>query len=507
MDRFFIREFKVVNNRATPEKDTDAVLALSKSLEFNQIDKINKKDVVNFSVPNQSLIIPQKEYNCKMFTNNKKNNTQNKKSSFKERKKKGYYCESMNDSTYENFQILEHNINVEINRDKLDFSSNLENYNNCIYYKKNSNNSNKNIKFNAITPNIDNEKKYEKLENSNEIDAYFPKFEENDNLFHENFIKIKNDSTKCNEIEHNYLYSQMIHNSKDNNMDITIKNDILTKNIERIKEIVNMEMSSISRTIIHDRVPEKIVCYLCQNFIEDPYMNSLVCKKAKVMYRIHEKCNKCSICKNYVSGSSFIHEGNLYCKEDYMKYHLKDCNICGEKITPIVMYCDINNKKFACHEKCLNCSYCGNYLKEGSGVTLFKDKIYCLPCRDYIEYDNCLNCETLQDDIYEDINFYSIKNAKRPRTVLTLQQRNLFIDTFKMNSKPSRKTRESLANSTGLKPRVVQVWFQIKKTDKSYSDVEEKEDQQIITKTAKKSTECNSENNTIITHQKSTFLF
>ncbi|KAG8132946.1 hypothetical protein E2320_010760, partial [Naja naja] len=52
------------------------------------------------------------------------------------------------------------------------------------------------------------------------------------------------------------------------------------------------------------------------------------------------------------------------------------------------------------------------------------------------------------------------KRPKRPRTILTTQQRRAFKASFEVSSKPCRKVRETLAAETGLSVRVVQVWFQ-----------------------------------------------
>ena len=50
---------------------------------------------------------------------------------------------------------------------------------------------------------------------------------------------------------------------------------------------------------------------------------------------------------------------------------------------------------------------------------------------------------------------------KRPRTILTTEQRKKFKAYFDSGGeKPSRKVREKLAAETGLTARVVQVWFQ-----------------------------------------------
>ena len=54
-----------------------------------------------------------------------------------------------------------------------------------------------------------------------------------------------------------------------------------------------------------------------------------------------------------------------------------------------------------------------------------------------------------------------LNKQKRPRTILTTEQRKKFKVYFDSGGeKPSRKVREKLAAETGLTARVVQVWFQ-----------------------------------------------
>lgn len=49
------------------------------------------------------------------------------------------------------------------------------------------------------------------------------------------------------------------------------------------------------------------------------------------------------------------------------------------------------------------------------------------------------------------------RGPKRPRTILTTQQRRAFKASFEISPKPSRKVRELLAKDTGLSVRIVQV--------------------------------------------------
>ncbi|KAF6033464.1 hypothetical protein EB796_008227 [Bugula neritina] len=52
------------------------------------------------------------------------------------------------------------------------------------------------------------------------------------------------------------------------------------------------------------------------------------------------------------------------------------------------------------------------------------------------------------------------KSDKRPRTVLTSNQRKRLKAAFDVDPKPSKKARHIMAVETGLTNRVVQVWFQ-----------------------------------------------
>ncbi|CAJ0952504.1 unnamed protein product [Ranitomeya imitator] len=75
------------------------------------------------------------------------------------------------------------------------------------------------------------------------------------------------------------------------------------------------------------------------------------------------------------------------------------------------------------------------------------------------------------------------KRPKRPRTILTTQQRRAFKASFEVSSKPCRKVRETLAAETGLSVRVVQVWFQnqrakMKKLARRQQQQQQQQDQQ-----------------------------
>lgn len=54
-------------------------------------------------------------------------------------------------------------------------------------------------------------------------------------------------------------------------------------------------------------------------------------------------------------------------------------------------------------------------------------------------------------------------NLKRPRTSITQQQLKMLNSVYRIKPRPSRITREMIANKIGLDLRVVQVWFQNKR--------------------------------------------
>uniref|UniRef100_A0A8D8LRI3 LIM/homeobox protein LMX-1.2 n=1 Tax=Cacopsylla melanoneura TaxID=428564 RepID=A0A8D8LRI3_9HEMI len=53
------------------------------------------------------------------------------------------------------------------------------------------------------------------------------------------------------------------------------------------------------------------------------------------------------------------------------------------------------------------------------------------------------------------------RGPKRPRTILTTQQRRAFKASFEISPKPCRKVREGLARDTGLSVRIVQVLMEV----------------------------------------------
>ncbi|NXX46568.1 LMX1A factor, partial [Tricholaema leucomelas] len=124
------------------------------------------------------------------------------------------------------------------------------------------------------------------------------------------------------------------------------------------------------------------------------------------------------------------------------------------------------------HERCFCCCCCERRLRRGDEFVLKEGQLLCRS--DYEKEREMLSAvspapsESVKSEdedgghpqgrAGEDSK--EQKRSKRPRTILTTQQRRAFKASFEVSSKPCRKVRETLAAETGLTVRVVQVWFQ-----------------------------------------------
>ncbi|KAE8619748.1 hypothetical protein XENTR_v10009959 [Xenopus tropicalis] len=123
------------------------------------------------------------------------------------------------------------------------------------------------------------------------------------------------------------------------------------------------------------------------------------------------------------------------------------------------------------HVACFFCCECERRLERGDEFVLKEGQLLCRS--DYEREKEMLSALSLTPSgsvKSEDEDGASLqgksdegkdpKRSKRPRTILTTQQRRAFKASFEVSSKPCRKVRETLAAETGLTVRVVQVWFQ-----------------------------------------------
>ncbi|KAK2835611.1 hypothetical protein Q5P01_016095 [Channa striata] len=187
----------------------------------------------------------------------------------------------------------------------------------------------------------------------------------------------------------------------------------------------------------------------------------------------HEECVRCAACGDALANSCFLRDRKLYCKRDYADLFAVRCGGCAKAISPAELVMRAGAAVF--HLRCFTCSVCSCRLQTGDRCVLREGQLLCARQ----DYHRCLTSPASSDtgksddeeEEEEDESGRVVgrrirsedlesKRPKRPRTILTTQQRRTFKASFEVSSKPCRKVRETLAAETGLSVRVVQVWFQ-----------------------------------------------
>uniref|UniRef100_A0AAY5EIA9 LIM homeobox transcription factor 1, alpha n=1 Tax=Electrophorus electricus TaxID=8005 RepID=A0AAY5EIA9_ELEEL len=204
------------------------------------------------------------------------------------------------------------------------------------------------------------------------------------------------------------------------------------------------------------------VCEECQRPIRDRYL-------LRVQDGLwHERCVSCAECQQPLQNTCFLRGKKLYCKRDYEKLFLVHCRGCSGFISQADLVMRVGVAAVF-HLRCFCCAVCACRLQTGERCVLVGERLLC--ARDYqlnssTTYDSGRS-EDEDDDEGHAQGAGDMDSAggeggrpKRPRTILTTQQRRAFKASFEVSSKPCRKVRETLAAETGLSVRVVQVWFQ-----------------------------------------------
>ncbi|KAM6996662.1 LIM homeobox transcription factor 1-beta-like [Passerculus sandwichensis] len=231
----------------------------------------------------------------------------------------------------------------------------------------------------------------------------------------------------------------------------------------------------------------------------------------------HERCLRCSECGRALRGRCFSRERRLLCPPDYERLFPRRCGRCLGALGRSERVLRVLGRVF--HERCLRCGSCGRRLRSGDEFVLRDGRIL---CRGHAEPEPGATSPAAEDGEFlragtakpflgnsrpgaaqktkilwefqvpaKDFDFSpknsffvflatarsedeegrdsrcsrnsggkDPKRSKRPRTILSSQQRRAFKASFEVSSKPCRKVRETLAAETGLTVRVVQVWFQ-----------------------------------------------
>lgn len=232
---------------------------------------------------------------------------------------------------------------------------------------------------------------------------------------------------------------------------------------------------------------------------------------------LHKSCLRCGECGEFLENTCFANQGVFYCKRDYYRMFGPRCQGCqlpfefheeATRIRDDVLY----------HPDCIVCSVCGGAVATGQNVQ-YSPADGLLYCEDHsfmchmkttlpidstfsstsstvigtnsngsgdsgIESDLSLQGDKLDgiggsapksplsneddgedDDDLSDSEKKDKENKRRgPRTTIKAKQLEVLKNVFNATPKPTRLMREQLAKETGLPMRVIQVWFQNKRS-------------------------------------------
>ncbi|XP_055514111.1 LIM/homeobox protein Lhx1-like isoform X2 [Leucoraja erinacea] len=174
----------------------------------------------------------------------------------------------------------------------------------------------------------------------------------------------------------------------------------------------------------------------------------------------HVKCVQCCECKCNLTEKCFSREGKLYCKNDFFRRFGTKCAGCYQGISPSDLVRRARNKVF--HLNCFTCMICNKQLSTGEELYIIdENKFVCKD--DFVNSNNSKENGSLSDK--ETANTEGEEQnlgAKRrgPRTTIKAKQLETLKAAFAATPKPTRHIREQLAQETGLNMRVIQVWFQ-----------------------------------------------
>ncbi|CAI4223801.1 unnamed protein product [Auanema sp. JU1783] len=231
-------------------------------------------------------------------------------------------------------------------------------------------------------------------------------------------------------------------------------------------------------------------CGVCSQHIKDKF----IMKIDNTWH--HEVCCQCSVCGINLEDKCHEKDGQLYCQEHYYRECSQyRCAGCQRGIAP----CDMVYKLRATlvfHVNCHSCCRCGRLLSPGEQI-LVDEAAKTVACMSHM-YEEQQNVATSSATSYPScsseatpysMDSYSEYNIKKeidpygynfegfsfsdfcdddgkflkrrgPRTTIKQNQLDVLNRIFSTTPKPSKHARAKLALETGLSMRVIQVWFQ-----------------------------------------------
>eukprot|EP00095_Tigriopus_kingsejongensis_P003300 snap_masked-scaffold355_size198070-processed-gene-0.12 protein:Tk03300 transcript:snap_masked-scaffold355_size198070-processed-gene-0.12-mRNA-1 annotation:"lin-11 protein" len=229
-------------------------------------------------------------------------------------------------------------------------------------------------------------------------------------------------------------------------------------------------------------------CLKCGGVIEDEFVYSVQ------GYPYHQGCLQCSECHVSLETSCFFsHQSQLFfCYQHFFEHNEPQCHQCRVPIRWGQSAVSLNGAHI--HSDCLKCSTCQVMVPTGEGIGFQgEDQLVCAlhftptvspaQSQSSSEADNLdkLDSEADTENVHPDEDSPKSndedsdsekgkaedgKDGKRrgPRTTIKAKQLEVLKNVFAQTPKPTRLMREQLAKETSLPMRVIQVWFQNKRS-------------------------------------------
>ena len=211
---------------------------------------------------------------------------------------------------------------------------------------------------------------------------------------------------------------------------------------------------------------------------------------------LHEQCLACSVCHEPLEETCYAKLGQLYCRQDYAKMFGPKCGGCNSSFTWGEGVQRLGELAF--HVDCFKCNVCKCMLETGMqhgaghmGEPLCQEHFHKMK-EDMSETKKEMEEEEDEEERLTSLRSKSSfpespeksdkeeneeeddkedekkegKDGKRrgPRTTIKAKQLEMLRTVFNQTPKPTRVVREQLAKDTQLPMRVIQVWFQNKRS-------------------------------------------
>ena len=235
-----------------------------------------------------------------------------------------------------------------------------------------------------------------------------------------------------------------------------------------------------------------------------PITDSFLCRVGGSV--LHEACLRCSVCLSALTGSCYSSnsteaaEGRFFCRKHFSEEVGPRCGGCGGGFSGDDRARKVGETQF--HVGCFSCYKCGLLMEKGMKVGMGREgRILCeehflgedvemevekeevaaqssteeevkeeemtvdnLPESPEKSPSNDSGSESDKDEDKDDKKEGKDGKRRGPRTTIKAKQLEVLKTVFSRTPKPTRLMREQLAKETELPMRVIQVWFQNKRS-------------------------------------------